>query len=75
RELRAVTGFGRGAFGFVAFNAGPTGTEATFETSLTPGRYADAVSGETIEVDGAGRFTATVPGYGVIALHVGAVER
>ncbi|UYN83376.1 MAG: alpha-amylase family protein [Microcella sp.] len=75
RALRAVTGFGRGAYGFVAFNAGATSTEATFETSLAAGRYSDVVSGELIEVDGAGRFTATVPGYGVVALHVGAVER
>lgn len=75
RELRAVTGFGRGAYGFIAFNAGATGTEATFETSLAPGRYTEAVSGDTIEVDGDGRFTAEIPGYGVVALHVGAVER
>ena len=75
RALRAVTGFARGAFGFVAFNAGATSTEATFETSLAPGRYTEAVSGTVIEVDNSGRFTAEVPGYGVIALHVGAVER
>jgi len=73
--LRGVTGFGRGAYGYVAFNAGATAVEATFETSLAPGRYTDAVSGEVVEVDGSGRFTATIPGEGVIALHVGAVER
>lgn len=75
RALRAVTGFGRGAYGFIAFNAAATGTEATFETSLAPGRYTDAISGSVVEVDGSGRFSATVPGYGVVALHVGAVER
>ncbi|GAA1686963.1 carbohydrate-binding module family 20 domain-containing protein [Microcella alkalica] len=75
RELRSVSGFGRGAYGFVAFNAGATSATATFGTSLVPGRYTDAVSGAVIEVDGDGRFTAEVPGLGVIALHVGAVER
>ena len=75
RALRAVAGFGRGAYGFVAFNAGATSTEAAFETSLAPGRYTEAVSGSVIEVDGSGRFTAEVPGYGVVALHVGAVDR
>lgn len=75
RALRAVTGFGRGAFGFVAFNAGATSSEATFETSLAPGRYTEAVSGAVVEVDVSGRFTAEVPGYGVVALHVGAVDR
>lgn len=73
--LESVTGFGRGAYGFVAFNAGATSATATFETSIAPGRYTEAVSGQVIEVDGQGRFTAEVPGYGVIALHVGAVER
>ncbi len=73
--LRAVTGFGRGAFGFVAFNAGATGVETTFDTALAPGRYIDAVSGAVVEVTNEGRFTTTVPGQGVIALHVGAVQR
>jgi alpha-amylase len=73
--LEHVTGFGRGAFGFAAFNAAATSATATFETSLAPGRYTEAVSGAVIEVDGAGRFTAEVPGFGVVALHVGAVER
>ncbi len=73
--LQHVTGFGRGAYGFVAFNAGATSARATFETSLVSGRYTEAVSGRVIEVDGQGRFTAEVPGYGVVALHVGAVER
>lgn len=75
RELRSVTGFGRGEYGFVAFNAGTTGATASFDTSLVAGRYTDAVSGAVIEVDGEGRFTAEVPGLGVVALHVGAVER
>jgi alpha-amylase len=75
RELRSVSGFGRGAYGFVAFNAGSTSVTATFDTGLVPGRYADAVSGEVVEVDADGRFTADVPGLGVVALHVGAVER
>lgn len=73
--LEHVSGFGRGAYGFVAFNAGATAATATFETSLAPGRYTEAVLGTIIEVDGQGRFTAEVPGFGVVALHVGAVER
>lgn len=75
RELRSVTGFGRGEYGFVAFNAGATGATASFDSSLAPGRYTDAVSSEVVEVDGEGRFRAEVPGMGVVALHVGAVER
>lgn len=74
-ELRAVSGFGRGAYGFAAFNAGASSATATFTTSLVAGRYTDAVSGEIVEVDGDGRFTAELRGYGVVALHVGAVER
>jgi alpha-amylase len=75
RELRSVSGFGRGDLGFVAFNAGATSATATFLTSLAPGRYTDAVSGALVEVDAEGGFTAEVPGMGVVALHVGAVER
>lgn len=74
-ELRALSGFGRGEYGYIAFNAGPVSLTGTFSTSLAAGTYADALSGETVEVDDAGRFTAEVPGRGFVALHVGAVER
>ncbi|RZS53516.1 alpha-amylase [Microcella putealis] len=74
-DLRALSGFGRGEYGYIAFNAGPLALTSTFETSLRAGTYTDVLSGTAIEVDDDGRFAAEVPGNGFVALHVGAVER
>ena len=74
-EPRALSGFGRGEYGYIAFNAGAVSLSGTFETSLRAGTYTDVLSGATVAVDDDGRFTAEVPGRGFVALHVGAVER
>lgn len=74
-EQRPLSGFGRGEYGFIAFNAGPVSLDGTFTTSLRAGTYTDVLSGEPVVVDESGSFTATVPGTGFVALHVGAVER
>lgn len=72
--------FGRGARGYVVFNREGALTR-TFQTGLPAGTYCDvangdvsgtACSGTAYPVDAAGRFTATVPADGVLALHTGA---
>src|SRR5690606_27553614 len=48
----------------------------TFQTSLPAGTYCDVVASrtcaETITVDDSGRFSAQIPQYGALAIHVGA---
>ncbi len=63
--------FGRGDLGFAVFNAGEDSVSRTFDTSLVPGRYTEVISGAEVSVDGEGRFTATIPGMSVFAIHVG----
>jgi alpha-amylase len=68
----------------VAFNRDPATLMRTFETDLPAGTYCDVANGDldagsctgpTYTVDSAGRFTASVPPDGMIALHVGARPR
>ena len=72
--------FGRGANAYAVFNRGASLTR-TFSTSLPAGTYCDVangdVSGQTCTgtaytVDASGRFTATVPANGMLALHINA---
>lgn len=65
--------FGRGALGFAVFNAGDETLERTFESSLAPGEYIDAISGETVTVRSDGSFDAAVPGHSALAISVGAL--
>ena len=65
--------FGRGDYGYIVLNAGADPLERTFETSLAPGTYTDAISGADIVVAGDGTFTATVPGMTALAISVGAL--
>ena len=64
--------FGRGGYGYLVLNAGADALERTFETSLAPGTYVDAISGTDIVVAGDGTFTATVPGMTALAISVAA---
>ena len=65
--------FGRGERGFVVLNAGDDDLARTFATSLAPGGYTDAVSGETVTVAADGTFTATVPAHSALAISVAAM--
>jgi alpha-amylase len=74
-------GFGRGDAGYVAINAEHSGLTRTFQTSLPAGAYCDVIDGglqggqcggRTIQVDGDGRFTASLPAGSALALHGGA---
>ncbi|KAF9512542.1 glycoside hydrolase family 13 protein [Hydnum rufescens UP504] len=71
--------FGRGSIGYVVINNDGSIWDATFSTSLPDGKYCDIVGGlstaehcpgMTITVTH-GSFTASVPAYHAIALHVG----
>jgi alpha-amylase len=64
--------FGRGDYGFIVLNAGSDPLERTFGTSLAPGAYVDAISGDDIVVAGDGTFTASIPGMTAVAISVGA---
>jgi alpha-amylase len=73
--------FGRSGKGYVAFNRDGGTLSRTFQTDLPAGTYCDManadVSGTTCTgasytVDAAGRFTASVPPGGMLALHVNA---
>ena len=65
--------FGRGGRGFVVLNAGEDDLARTFATSLAPGRYTDAVSGDIVPVTADGSFTAAVPAHSALAISVAAV--
>lgn len=66
--------YGRGDRGFVSINNTAQSVTRQYQTSLPAGEYCDVVAAsdcsETIEVDAAGRFTATIPQYGALAIHV-----
>jgi len=69
--------YGRGDRGYVVFNRTGAAMTRTFQTSLPAGTYCDVTAGDpgscpTYQVDGDGRFTATVGPNGVFALHTGA---
>ncbi|MFV0285122.1 MAG: carbohydrate-binding module family 20 domain-containing protein [Demequina sp.] len=66
--------YGRGDRGFVTINNTANAVTREYQTSLPAGEYCDVVAAEdcseTVVVDANGRFTATVPQYGALALHV-----
>lgn len=75
--------FGRGDKGYVVINREGGSLTRTFQTGLAAGTYCNIIvadfntsnstcSGQTITVNGAGQFTATVPAMGALAIHVGA---
>ncbi|MEV7971720.1 carbohydrate-binding module family 20 domain-containing protein [Cellulomonas sp. NPDC089187] len=68
--------FGRGNQGYVTINNSAAAVTRTYQTSLPAGTYCDVVASKTCAVtytvSSAGTFTATVPAYGALALHVGA---
>lgn len=66
--------FGRGSLGFVALNASDEALEQRFETSLPSGSYCNVVAAgcDVVEVGADGSFTATVPAWGAVAIHVDA---
>ncbi|GAB3618925.1 carbohydrate-binding module family 20 domain-containing protein [Glutamicibacter endophyticus] len=66
--------FGRGDKGFVAINNTGSATTRTYTTDLPAGSYFDVVAGDNtvVEVAPDGTFTATLPAYGALAVHVGA---
>ncbi|WP_159611916.1 carbohydrate-binding module family 20 domain-containing protein [Glutamicibacter sp. JC586] len=69
--------FGRGNKGFVAINNTGSSTTREYSSSLAAGTYCDVVAGadcsQKITVGSDGKFNATVPAYGALALHVGAL--
>ncbi|NJN18612.1 MAG: ATPase [Oscillochloris sp.] len=73
--------FGRGDAGYVVINREGNSLSRTFQTSLAAGTYCNVFSGDlvngtcsgdTITVNSAGQFTATVPAYAALAIHIGA---
>ncbi len=72
--------FGRGNLGFVAINAGSSGTLLqTLQTGLPAGTYCDVISGgaacsTTVVVDAGGVAQLNVAAQAAIAFHVGAKQ-
>ncbi len=73
--------FGRSGKGYVAFNRGGATLSRTFQTDLPAGTYCDVANGDftsgsctgtVYTVDSSGRFAASLPPGGMLALHVGA---
>jgi alpha-amylase len=64
--------FGRGSQAYVALNHESGSLNRTFQTSLAAGTYCDVQSGNSVTVDGSGRFTATLGGDTALALHTAA---
>jgi alpha-amylase len=64
--------FGRGSLGFVALNASDEPLTQRFETSLAEGSYCNVVAAgcDVVEVGADGSFSATVPAWGAVAIHV-----
>ena len=70
--------YGRGNKGFVAINNTGSATTHEYTSALAAGTYCDVVAdgdcSKTITVGADGKFTATLPAYGALALHVGALS-
>lgn len=68
--------YGRGNQGYVTINNGASAVTRTYQTALPAGTYCDVVASDdcsvSYAVSSSGTFTATVPAYGALALHVGA---
>jgi alpha-amylase len=52
-----VLSFGRGALGHIILNGTDKPVQKTVQTQMKPGTYTDAISGGSITVDAAGKFT------------------
>ena len=72
-------GYGRGDKGYVAINNTGSTVTHTYQTSMAAGTYCDVIASddcsETITVASDGTFTATIPAYGALAIHVGGGRR
>lgn len=77
-----LIGFGRGSAGFVAINNQDSDWDAMFTSQLTGGSYCDVTSGNLtnnactgteVTVSSGGDISVTVPSYGAIAIHSGAM--
>ncbi|MGY5764760.1 carbohydrate-binding module family 20 domain-containing protein [Brachybacterium sp. DNPG3] len=68
-------GYGRGDKGYVAINNTGSAVTHTYQTSMAAGTYCDVIASddcsETITVASDGTFSATIPAYGALAIHVG----
>jgi alpha-amylase len=73
--------FGRSGKGYVAFNRDGATLSRTFQTDLPAGTYCDVANGDftsgsctgtVYTVDSSGRFAASLPPGGMLALHIGA---
>ena len=67
--------YGRGDRGYVTINNTASAVTRTYQTSLPAGTYCDVIASDDCTVShtvsSTGTFTATVPAYGALALHVG----
>ncbi|WP_229790948.1 carbohydrate-binding module family 20 domain-containing protein [Zhihengliuella salsuginis] len=68
--------YGRGDKGYVAINNNGYEASRTYTSDLPAGEYCDVIASgdctQTVTVAADGTFTATLPAYGALALHVGA---
>ncbi|WP_369370307.1 alpha-amylase family protein [Promicromonospora sp. Populi] len=71
-----LVAYGRGNRGYVVLNNTASAVSRSFQTSLPAGTYCDVVASSncsvTRTVGSDGWFTATVPAYGALAIHVNA---
>ena len=76
--------FSRGDRGWITINNGTAAQTRTFNTGLPRGTYCDIIHGDvtagacpgpTVQVDGAGRATVTVPAKDAVAFHAGTLVR
>ncbi|MBD0420037.1 alpha-amylase family protein [Streptomyces sp. TRM S81-3] len=63
--------FGRGSKGYVAINHESGPLTRTYQTSLAAGTYCNVQNNTTVNVDGSGRFTATLGAGTALALYAG----
>lgn len=74
---RNVIAYNRGNKGFVALNNTNSATTREFITTLPNGRYCNVVASntctQTFTVSG-GKVSVTLPAYGAVALHTGALD-
>ncbi|MEV5544991.1 alpha-amylase family protein [Streptomyces sp. NPDC052309] len=63
--------FGRGSRGYVAINHESGPLTRTYQTSLAAGTYCNVQNNTTVNVDGSGRFTATLGAGTALALYAG----
>lgn len=70
--------YGRGSKGYVVINNTASTVNRSYQTSLPAGTYCDVVASSTCAktwtVNSDGWFTASIPAYGALAIHVGAKQ-